>query len=246
MEVFKKEYIKIVKGNNSNNKYIGGIIMKQSDNKVITFLKKNSAYLVLALCVLAVGLSTAIVLVNNAKKQNSLQSEVPDDKYTLPVEDVTDVENPLPNEPENNAPVVSVITFSMPILEPISIEEYSDVLVWNGTLGRYSSHKAIDFFAEEGSSVCAVYDGTVEEITNDILKGVTLVIDHGNGLKTVYNSIEEIDGVTVGKTVKKGEVIGRVSVSNRQEASSGAHLHFEVMEDGEVIDPVKYLSINEK
>ena len=41
-------------------------------------------------------------------------------------------------------------------------------------------------------------------------------------------------------------MIGEVSVSNRTEYKDGAHLHFEVMEDGVLIDPIKYLAIEEK
>ena len=106
--------------------------------------------------------------------------------------------------------------------------------------------QVIDFFANEGTSVFAVYDGVVSDVSSDLLKGVTVVIDHGNGLKTVYNSLADVDDISVGVTVKKGDVIGYVSSSNRQESSSGAHLHFEVMENDSVIDPAKYLTIEEK
>ena len=61
-----------------------------------------------------------------------------------------------------------------------------------------------------------------------------------------YNSIAENDNLFVGQKVKQGTVIGTVSVTNRQEYKSGAHLHFETIENGEVIDPAKYLTIEEK
>ena len=105
---------------------------------------------------------------------------------------------------------------------------------------------AIDFFAEEGTNVLAVYDGTISNIENTLLTGTTITIDHGNGLFTVYNSLADGDSVTVGQSVKQGDVIGQVSVSNRQEYKSGAHLHFEVYENGENIDPAKYLAFEEK
>jgi murein DD-endopeptidase MepM/ murein hydrolase activator NlpD len=73
-----------------------------------------------------------------------------------------------------------------------------------------------------------------------------VTIDHGNGLKTVYNSLADGDSVTEGQVVKAGDVIGQVSVTNRQEYKSGAHLHFEVLENGDSIDPIKYLNMDNK
>jgi murein DD-endopeptidase MepM/ murein hydrolase activator NlpD len=119
-------------------------------------------------------------------------------------------------------------------------------MVFNSTLDRYQVHNAIDFYAQEGTPVYAVYDGTIESVTNDLLKGVTVTIDHGNGLKTVYNSLADGETVIVGQTVKQGDIIGEVSVTNRQEYGEGAHLHFQVLENGQVIDPAKYLTLDEK
>jgi murein DD-endopeptidase MepM/ murein hydrolase activator NlpD len=134
----------------------------------------------------------------------------------------------------------------MPVDAPENITEYSETMVFNKTLKRYSAHLATDFFAQEGTPVKAVYEGKIEKVENNLLTGVSITIDHGDGLKTVYNSIESGDLVEVGQTVSKGQVIGHVSVSNRQESGYGAHLHFEVIENGETIDPVKYLVIDEK
>ena len=134
----------------------------------------------------------------------------------------------------------------MPVTNPTAIGAFSDTMVWCSTLNRFESHLAIDFYADEGTSVLAAYDGTVESVESTFLEGVTVTIDHGNGLKTVYNSLLDADTVAVGQTVSQGDIIGDVSVSNRQEYKDGAHLHFEVVENGEIIDPAKYLSIDEK
>ena len=54
------------------------------------------------------------------------------------------------------------------------------------------------------------------------------------------------DKVVKGQKVSKGDVIGAVSVTNRQEYKDGAHIHFEVSEKGVTIDPAKYMDISEK
>ena len=104
----------------------------------------------------------------------------------------------------------------------------------------------IDFGAEAGSEVLSAYAGIIESITSSYLQGTTITIDHGNGLKTVYNSLDADENLREGQEVSAGQVLGFVSDNNRQEYKDGAHLHFEVMENGELIDPAKYLAMAEK
>ena len=92
----------------------------------------------------------------------------------------------------------------------------------------------------------AVYDGVISDIKTTLLTGTTVTVDHGDGLYSVYNSRADGDSVFVGQAVSQGAKIGEVSVSNRQEAADGAHLHFEVLENGAKINPSKYLSLDEK
>ncbi len=222
--------------------------MKKS-TAVLNFLKRNAVYLVLALCVLALGIATTIVLVNrsnlNSELNNGSQIEQPDVQVEKP-NPVPDTPVQTPDNSQPSQPVVEPITFVMPVNNATSIVDYSDTMVFNSTLNRFSAHLAIDFFAPEGTNVLAVYGGTIKSVENSILTGVNVVIDHGNGLETVYNSLADGDSVSVGMKVKKGDVIGQVSTSNRQEYKAGAHLHFEVRENGELIDPAKYLVFEEK
>lgn len=216
--------------------------MKKQTGKFLTFIRRNALYLILASCILAVGLSITLMLVNQSKDYSGSIDDRP--TITDPIEPDQPEQPNEPDEPEQ--PVVKPITFIMPIENSTGIGEYVETMVWNSTLGRYSAHMAIDFFADEGTAVMAVYDGVVEKVENSLIHGVTVTIDHGNGLKTVYNSLADGDMVSQGQSVKQGDIIGEVSVTNRQEHSSGAHLHFEVFENGEKIDPIKYLELNEK
>ena len=220
--------------------------MKKTNSKFLGFMRRNAVYLILSLCIIAVGVSITLMLVSKGVDD---QLSVDNDQ---PV-----IVDPIPNEPSDPViqqpddpivvePIDAPITFIMPVSGANSIGEYSATMVFNSTLGRFSSHTAIDFFAPEGTEVLAVYDGKIVSVETTLLKGTTVVIDHGDGLVTVYNSLADGDSVAVGQTVKQGDVIGTVSVSNRQESGSGAHLHFEVKENGEFIDPAKYLEISEK
>ena len=225
--------------------------MKQTESKALNFFKRNAVYLILAFCILAIGLSVTLVLVhrNNEAQQleNPLEQEDPSGNTDLPSEpEEPDDPVDVPGTEEPDEPVIDVIEFIMPVENATKIAGYSESMVFNSTLGRFSAHTAIDFFAAEGTPVYAVEDGTVESVTNGILEGVTVIIDHGDGLKTVYNSLADPDEVSVGQKVARGDKIGEVSVTNRQEYKDGAHLHFEVTENGETIDPGKYLVFEEK
>lgn len=226
--------------------------MKKSNGKVLAFMRKNAVYLVLALCILAVGLSITFMLIE--KNSGDITANIPDDQPTVntpivpdePSDPVVKPDVPVVPDTDVTEPVDKPVTFIMPVLNATSINDYSATMVWNATMKYFTAHKAIDFFAEEGTPVLAVYDGTVLNVETSIIEGTTVTIDHGNGLYSIYNSLADGDSVTVGQTVKQGDVIGEVSITNRQEYKDGAHLHFEVMENGELIDPAKYLAIEEK
>ncbi len=216
--------------------------MKKTNGKVIAFIRRNSLYLILGACILAIGLSITFMLTSESK---SIEQGGLNDKPV--VETPIDPDSPVEKPDDNpNVPVSKPIEFIAPVENALDVFDYSETMVFNSTLGRYSAHLAIDFYAPEGTSVVAVYDGVVEKIENSLLTGMTITIDHGNGLKTVYNSLEDGDEVIEGQTVKQGDVIGHVSVTNRQEHLDGAHLHFQVLESGKIINPIKYLVISEK
>ena len=58
--------------------------------------------------------------------------------------------------------------------------------------------------------------------------------------------VTEKEGLTVGQTVKKGDVIATVAEPTGNEYKDGAHLHFEVLENGKSVDPTKHLTLEEK
>lgn len=147
----------------------------------------------------------------------------------------------------DDTPVDGKIIFIMPCTGATVITDYTeDTLVFNSTLGAYMGHLAIDFGAEAGTDVVCVYDGVVESITTSYLTGTTVTVDHGNNLKTVYNSIEVNEALREGASISQGDLIGTVSSNNLQEHKDGPHLHFEVISGGKKVDPSQYLIGEEK
>ena len=97
-------------------------------------------------------------------------------------------------------------------------------------------HAGIDIPAPEGEVILAAADGTVSEVGFDPERGNYLVLDHGDGLTTLYGQCRDFT-VEEGDTVRAGEMIGAVGSTGM---STGPHLHFEVRQDDEPQNPVAY------
>ena len=107
---------------------------------------------------------------------------------------------------------------------------------WNpGGQGK-TVHNGIDIPAERGTPVLAAADGTVTETGFDTERGNYLMIDHGDGLATLYAACSKVD-VNEGDPVKAGTPIAAVGSAGR---STGPHLHFEVRQDGVPQNPTAY------
>ncbi|MET3809295.1 M23 family metallopeptidase [Arthrobacter sp. UYEF3] len=105
-----------------------------------------------------------------------------------------------------------------------------------GAVGEF--HRGQDYAAQCGTAVHAAASGTVTFTGwHPYGGGNRVVIDHGNGLETTYNHLSS-SSVRVGQQVSRGDV---VAMSGTTGASTGCHLHFEVMVNGEVVDPLGWL-----
>jgi len=98
-------------------------------------------------------------------------------------------------------------------------------------------HKGIDIAGSTGDVVTAVEKGTVEKADNYEGYGNCVVIDHGNGLKTLYGHLSRIT-TKEGDEVEMGTQIGEIGSTGN---STGPHLHFSVLLDDKFVDPKPYL-----
>ena len=99
-------------------------------------------------------------------------------------------------------------------------------------------HDGLDMIAPSGDPVYAAADGTVSEVIRS-RKGLgnVVVIDHGNGYFTRYAHLADMEAVK-GRKVRRGTRLGYVGVSGN---SFAPHLHYEVLRDSVVLDPVNHL-----
>ena len=107
---------------------------------------------------------------------------------------------------------------------------------WQPGGETYEAHTGIDIAAPEGEAVLAAAGGTVVAFGDDTERGNYVVIDHGDGLSTLYGQCRDFT-VEEGDTVRAGEQIGTVGKTGM---ATGPHLHFEVRQDDEPQNPVAY------
>lgn len=104
--------------------------------------------------------------------------------------------------------------------------------------GGYDWHPGIDIAVDFGAPVYAAASGTVEQSGWNGGYGRFVKIDHCNGYETAYGHMSGI-AVADGDTVRKGDVIGFAGSSGY---STGPHIHFEVLVDGQYVDPMYMLN----
>lgn len=105
------------------------------------------------------------------------------------------------------------------------------------TLGVEQFHNGVDLASPSGSPILAAYDGTVIAASYSSTMGNYIMIDHGDGLFTIYMHASSLL-VSNGATVIKGEKIALVGSTGR---STGPHLHFGVRLNGSYTSPWNYL-----
>lgn len=219
------------------------------------FLAGKGFYIVLFLCVAAIGISGYFLLTDPGQEVDqpvaggavvvvtpspALPSLTP---TPVPTATPTPVATPKPTPVPTPAPTPApaAVVYTWPVKGEI-VGDYSlEVVAYDETMGDWRTHGGLDISAPLGTQVMAVADGTVSDIYADPLMGETVVITHDNEVTSVYSNLASIPTVEVGDAVTTGMVIGSVGKTAIAEGAKASHLHFEMTEAGEMVDPENYL-----
>jgi murein DD-endopeptidase MepM/ murein hydrolase activator NlpD len=104
--------------------------------------------------------------------------------------------------------------------------------------GERGFHQGLDISTEKGQPVYATADGVVEIAALSGDYGNMILLSHGFGLETRYGHLSAFE-VKAGESVKRGDVIGLVGSTGR---STGPHLHYEILVNGKLINPLQLLT----
>ena len=131
---------------------------------------------------------------------------------------------------------------SIPAIQPVSNKDLSRIASGFGyridpIYKTVKFHAGLDFTAPSGTPIYATGDGVVEEASlSDVGYGNHVLVRHGYGYKTLYGHMLRTK-VKNGQTIKRGDVLGWVGSTGK---STGPHCHYEVMKNGEKVDPVYF------
>lgn len=132
-------------------------------------------------------------------------------------------------------------SYVWPISGEVAVPHKVDELIYDKTMADWRTHSGIDITAERGDKIMAVAPGTVERIYEDDLYGTTVVIDHGGEIRSVYANLADTPVVSEGEQVIGGQDVGAVGDTALVETGIVSHLHFELIVNGERVDPIAYL-----
>ena len=155
-----------------------------------------------------------------------------------------DTENSLTEVIEDSVATVEEkkeLSFIYPVDGEIIKDYAKENLVFSETLQEWTTHNGLDIKADRTTVVKAAEEGIVTAIKNDPRYGLTVIIEHEDGYKTVYSNLLTAEFVIEDEKVSKGQSIGTVGNSAVFEIADEAHLHFELLKDNENLDPKAYL-----
>lgn len=189
--------------------------------------------------------TTIEVELDNTTANNPVTNTTVENKEPISavVDDKKDkIENKISNEtPKSETQVETTeLSFQAPVAGEIIKDFAMETLVYSETLDEWCTHSGIDIKADKASVVMASEKGKVESIKNDPRYGLTIIISHENGFKTVYSNLLTTEFVKEGEEVEKGQTIATVGESASFEIADDSHLHFEMYQNGSVVNPTIY------
>lgn len=227
---------------------------QERKRRILQFVEERGFYIILALCVAAIGISGYVLFFTGGGEQEipvvlqdppepaaPVVTPGPYESEDLPA---SGPELPGPELPED--PTEPVMRPAAPartapvtgsILRPFSGYE----LVYDQTMGDWRTHNGTDYAAEAGTPVAAVCDGAVGAVWNDELRGSCIRLDCGDGTFVTYCGLAPNETVSPGMTVTLGQEIGRVGNTMLTESREESHLHIEVVRQGRYLDPESFL-----
>lgn len=225
------------------------------------FVLGKGFYIVLFLCVAAMGISgyylirsvsgsgettdqtvtgNPTVVLPDSSAQTAPKAEVPTKKTEQStVQEQKDDPEALPQQQAQDQ--TRDVVYTWPVKGQLLRDFAVETLSYDQTMGDWRTHAGVDIAAEVGRKVLAAGEGTVSQVYDDPMMGVTVVIEHPDGVTSTYCNLAADPFVAVGDTVDTGTEIGTVGETAIAESAMEPHLHLEMTKEGAALDPVTLL-----
>ncbi len=215
---------------------------KWKESKLYQKLKdvrvNRAVYLSAVVILLTLAVVLAITAANNQAKKDDIPDEVITDNNPTPSE---------PEKPDNTQPTVKdepIPELALPVSGKLIKNHSVDIQVFSQTMKDWRVHLGVDIATAANAAVCSVADGTVAQVWEDPMMGWCVAVSHSGECMTVYKNLARdlAEGITLGSTVKKGQLLGHVGDSAMLEIAEDPHLHMEMTVKGLQVDPLDYFS----
>ena len=219
--------------------------------KKFKFSDKNKISKIVYATVIAILCVSAIVIGIVAANSRKQQSNTPTDDSGINNGGSNNdggTNNGGENENENEKPSPAPkLSFVSPVVGTVVKPHSASVPVFSETLDEWRIHLGVDISADEAAEVFAAEGGVVSAVYNDPMLGKTVEITHDESHKTRYSNLSA-DSVllAVGDEVTVGTKLGVIGESSISELCDEPHLHFEMLVNGEQVNPLDYITEESK
>lgn len=228
------------------------------------FLRQQGFYIVLALCLLIVGVAIALTALpreqaetaqptpqqqayvpSNASQDETLKAKATPAPTAAPTPTATPAPTPTaaPTAKPANTGVKPAVKGIAPVEGAVIWGFAMEELLYSVTLDQWTTHAGIDIASDVGTEVRAVLAGTVRSVYEDDALGMVVTVDHTNERTSLYANLDMDVPVAEGKKVNAGDVIGKVGDTAISECGQLPHLHFGFFEKGVPVDPMAHVTI---
>ncbi len=225
------------------------------------FLKKQGFYVVLGLCVLCIAIAAAVALMPDREAQQAEPTPLSQAAGANQDEPLSEAVRPTPVSTPAATPAQPTLTpaptptpkpkrqaesKAAPPVEGEVIWGFAvDTMLYSETLEIWTTHDGVDIGARLGTDVIAIKSGTVEKVYEDKKLGMSVLIEHEDGLKSLYANLANPVAVKEGQRINAGEKLGAVGDTAAVPCTMAPHLHFALYRDGKAADPFKYVLLGE-
>ncbi|MFB0919889.1 MAG: M23 family metallopeptidase [Oscillospiraceae bacterium] len=242
---------------------------KSLGEKLEAFFSGKGFYIVLFLCVAVIGVSAYMLFRGNGNDVEETsgvnsgyseaigplndESEMANPPEVAEVPDTDEdavldesLENATRNEETGNWTEQQTDTavsaqYIWPLAGDIDMPYSVTALIYNEKMGDWRTHDGVDISAPLGTQVLAVCAGQVEKVYQDDMGGMTVIIEHAGGIRSIYSNLASVPTVYEGDNVMTGEIIGAVGATAPGETKDNPHLCLKMTLDGQSVNPCDYL-----